>query len=183
MNTNPRFGGTLPLELLKAHPTPYFLETGTSNCAGVETARHIDYERIYTIDVDRLCWFDAVGRYHEVSRITPLCGDSSFWLRALVSILDKPTTFWLDAHDDGGPCGMKRCPIIDELYHIGVSGISGHVILIDDRRCFGSPDGWAPNITEAQVREAILQINPNYQIAIADSLQFPQDIIVARLPK
>lgn len=181
MNTNPRFGATLPLSLLKEHPTPYFLETGTSNCAGVETARQCGYERIYTIDIDYSCYEDAFKRYANDKTVVPVWCDTSMWMP--IFALDKPTTFWLDAHDDGGPRGRKQCPIMDELYYIGMSEIAGHVILIDDRRCFGSEEGWAPNITETQVREAILQINPTYQISVVDSLQFREDIIVATLPK
>lgn len=179
MNHNPRFGATLPLNLLKEHQTPYFFETGTSNCAGVETARQCGYERIYTVDIDYDCWNDARTRYANDKTVIPVWCDTSMWMPILA--LDKPTTFWLDAHDDGGPKGRKRCPILDELYYIGMSEIKGHVILVDDRRCFGSPEHWAPDIFEHQVREAILQINLNYKISIADSLSFPQDIIVATL--
>lgn len=184
MSTNPRAGGTLPLALLAAHPTAYFVETGTSAGHGLATARSLTppYELIHTIDIDRSCWLDAANRYADEPRIYPFCGDTSRLLAILMPLLDKPTTFWLDAHDDGGPRGLKRCPLLDELAAIATSPIKEHVILIDDRRCLGAPDVWAPDITEADVRAALLRIRSDYAITLADSVCFPQDIIVAAPP-
>lgn len=94
--------------------------------------------------------------------------------------IDKPCTFWLDAHVDGGPCGEKRCPLLDELDFIK-SANTGlvHNILCDDRRCLGN-NWWGKGILEKDVIRKIKEINSKYTIKYEDG-HVPADIIAAKV--
>jgi hypothetical protein len=76
----------------------------------------------------------------HLQNIEFLFGDSRVVLQAVVSTIDDPAMFWLDAHW----CSMDsygsdhRCPIIDEIKLIRSTGIE-HYIFIDDARLFASP--------------------------------------------
>jgi hypothetical protein len=57
--------------------------------------------------------------------------------------LREPALFWLDGHYSGGFTGMgaKETPIVEEVEAIFAHEQKGHVLLIDDARCFGTlPD-------------------------------------------
>ncbi len=52
--------------------------------------------------------------------------------------------FWLDGHYSAGVTAIGECdtPVMDELRHIFQSEITGHVVIIDDARCFGNGSGY-----------------------------------------
>jgi hypothetical protein len=58
------------------------------------------------------------------------------------------------------------------------SSCKNHTILIDDRRLLGTDEFMF--ITEDQIREKLLEINPDYEITYEDGYQ-ANDIIVARI--
>ena len=60
--------------------------------------------------------------------------------------IDKPAVFWLDGHYSAGftARGEKDSPILEELEHILAAPNRGHVILIDDARCFGHAESYPP---------------------------------------
>lgn len=75
--------------------------------------------------------------------MTLLHGDSGKLLPEVVDKLKAPALFWLDGHYSCGLTakGALETPIRAELQAIFSSAITGHVILIDDVRCFdGSHD-------------------------------------------
>jgi hypothetical protein len=63
--------------------------------------------------------------------------------------LDQPALFWLDGHYSSGETakGDKDTPIYEELKHILNFPGQGHVIVIDDARCFGNAPDY-PDIEE-----------------------------------
>jgi len=63
--------------------------------------------------------------------------------------LQQPALFWLDGHYSGEVTakGDKNTPIYEELTHIWNAPDLGHVILIDDARCFGREAGY-PSLEE-----------------------------------
>ncbi len=74
-------------------------------------------------------------------------------------------------------------PVLKELQIIGNHPIKTHTLLIDDRRQVGTAD--FDYVTEAQIRTAILSINPAYQFSYDTgsdaAAMFIDDIIVARV--
>jgi hypothetical protein len=74
-------------------------------------------------------------------------GDSSEVLAREVPGLGRPTTFWLDAHDDSD--AHRPTPVCAEVEAIlrALGGIGEHVILIDDVRMFGLPGRWGEHMT------------------------------------
>ena len=194
---------SLNAEVLLKHKTnDLFIETGTYVGWGIEAALNAGYREIHSIELyepfyrhckQRFCAFGYVNLYH---------GDSSADLKEILNQIDRPATFWLDAHLD---CLIKEriepdvpIPLLHELSIIAQSPIKNHTILIDDRRLLGNkiepvPEGsleeklmegyedmWVP-ITEELVNEALMKINPGYQILIEDSPSVKQDIIVAKI--
>jgi prepilin-type processing-associated H-X9-DG protein len=105
-------------------------------------------------------------------------GDTFELMPGIISnYIDKTCTFWLDAHQDFGPGGVKKCPLIEELEYIKSSPLE-HKLLIDDRRMFGI--WWGEGINEELIVSKIKELNPNYNISYADG-HIADDIIVAKI--
>ena len=81
--------------------------------------------------------------------------------------LQQPALFWLDGHYSAGDTarGEKDTPLYEELEQILRAPDLGHVIVIDDARCFGSDPAYPtlPALT-AYVRSR----RPEVEIAVAD---------------
>jgi hypothetical protein len=170
---------TLKHNVLQKYLNPYFVETGTSYGGGLTVAVQFDFEKIFSIEINKELQESNIvnfQNYIQTNRMELLIGDSLLELQKLIPSLDKPTTFWLDAHVDAGPVGIKLCPILEELDAIKTSLIKNHTILIDDMRCFGTH--WGTGITIDMLLEKIKEINPNYKILYEDG-HTPSDILVA----
>jgi hypothetical protein len=108
-------------------------------------------------------------------------GDTFQVFGDVVAKVDKQATFWLDAHWDGGPVGVYKCPLPFELQNLMQHPIRTHTILIDDRRLFGQVGStWGENINEESIINSLIDINPNYKILYEDG-HVPNDIIVAKV--
>ena len=122
---------TLTQEVLSKYKNPYFLETGTANGESVKLALSQGFEKIFSIEIDSILqqqnkkFFETLLNEQKMELIT---GDSLIELKKIVPRLDKPTTFWLDAHVDGGPSGIKKCPLGGELVAIAISNIKTHTM-------------------------------------------------------
>jgi hypothetical protein len=93
--------------------------------------------------------------------------------------IDQPALFWLDGHYSAGVTakGEKDTPIYEELNQILSSKDKGHVIIIDDARCFGTDPNY-PSIKE--LIDFIKSIRINLDIVIQDDcilITPSQDII------
>jgi hypothetical protein len=174
---------TLKKEVLEKYISPYFFETGTSGGEGVKIALEVGFEKIFTVEIDEVQYNRVKEIYQkEISegRLFMFLGDSFVVMpEILEKFIDKQCTFWLDAHVDGGPTGVKRCPLLDELDYIKKYSHLNHKILIDDRRCFGG-NWWGKGITEQMVIEKIKDLNNDYKISYEDGC-VPNDVITAIL--
>ncbi len=115
-----------------------FIETGTyrGDTAAWAAQR---FAQVTTIELSPTYHARAVERFRTTPNVTPLLGDSASVLRRVVSSLEKPAVFWLDAHWMGGDSASgNECPILDELAAIDTSVVP-HVILVDDARLFCAP--------------------------------------------
>lgn len=115
-----------------------FVETGTH--LGDTVAYVAQDRQVYatSIELDDAYYQAASRRFAGYQNVTILHGDSGLILPQLVRQLSEPALFWLDGHYSGGVTGKGEIdtPISAELSAILDSGIKGHVILIDDVRCF-----------------------------------------------
>jgi hypothetical protein len=172
---------TLPKEVLLKYLNPYFLETGTANADCVRLALEIGFEKIYSIELDNTLQNENIIKYQSQindGKIKLINGDSLWELTNLIPELDKPTTFWLDAHVDFGPMGTKKCPLYEELSSIKMSNIKTHTILIDDMRILGGH--WGEGISIEGLKDKLLEINSEYKFTFEDGFA-PNDILVAYL--
>jgi len=170
---------TLKNNVLKKYLNSYFVETGTSDGGGLTVALQFDFEKIFSIEINKdLQDSNTINfqNYIKDKKLELIVGDSLLELQKLIPGLDKPTTFWLDAHVDNGPVGIKLCPILEELDAIKNSSIKNHTIMIDDMRCFGI--NWGAGISIDMLLEKVKEINPNYKILYEDG-HVPNDILVA----
>lgn len=172
---------TLSKEVLSKYLNPYFLETGTANGDCVRLALEIGFEKIFSIELDEILQKENIQTYQSFineGKINLITGDSLWELFNIIPSLDKPTTFWLDAHQDFGPVGTKRCPLYEELSSIKMSEIKTHTILIDDMRMLGH--WWGEGISVDELKKRILEINPNYKFTFENGFA-PNDILAAYL--
>jgi len=115
------------------------VETGTYYGDMVDAMKHA-FEHIYSIELSEALYQRASERFRKFSHIRLIQGDSGIELGNLVGTIDKPALFWLDGHYSAGETakGEKETPVFEELGHIFSTPDQGHVILIDDARCFGT---------------------------------------------
>jgi len=113
-----------------------FVETGTH--LGDTTqfmAKH--GLRCTTIELDQILAARARARFEAASEdITLLVGNSSDLLPQVVSELDGPALFWLDAHFSSGTTAGAGAspPLVDELTLVLQHRQYGHCIAVDDAR-------------------------------------------------
>ena len=172
---------TLSKEVLLKYLNPYFLETGTADADCVRLALEVGFEKIISIELNETLQNENIQNHQKLindGKVELVTGDSLWEIINIIPKLDKPTTFWLDAHVDFGPMGTKRCPLYEELSAISTSSIKTHTILIDDMRILGGH--WGEGISVIGLKEKLLEINPNYKFTFEDG-HAPNDILVAYL--
>jgi hypothetical protein len=171
---------TLSKTVLEKYPNDIFVETGTLYGESVRLAIACGFKKIYSIEINP----DLVqsnrqqfAEYIERGQVEIIEGDTFIVFPELIKRLDGRTTFWLDAHWDGGPMGVVKCPLPMELDAISQHAIKNHTIMIDDRRCFGIGN-WGAGIVESEIITKVKDINPLYEIAYENGC-IPDDIITA----
>jgi len=157
-------------EYAKKYCLRLLIETGTSLGDMVESMRHY-FDRIYSIELSNDLHHKAQERFTGIDNIQIILGDSGTELEKLVKMIDRPALFWLDGHYSGGDTarGKKDTPVLDEIGHILNSSDRGHVIIIDDARCFGTDPAY-PSIEE--LSEVIRSRRSDLDIAVqGDSIR------------
>ncbi|MBM9538576.1 hypothetical protein [Desulfobulbus alkaliphilus] len=142
------------------------IETGTYYGDMVEAMKGY-FSRIYSIELSKELYEKANRKFAGDNRISIIYGDSGIELGELISNLHEPALFWLDGHYSAGVTakGDKDTPIYEELKHIFSSSQKGHVIIIDDARCFGRDPAY-PSINE--LSEFIKSNISNVKIEVKD---------------
>lgn len=129
---------------IKRYQISEFIETGThlgDTLAYIARDRRIHCRSIELADD----LFDkAFHRFQHWPNVDIYKGDSGSVLPLLVRSLAQPALFWLDGHYSGGLTakGDVDTPISAELRAVLQSSVKGHVILIDDARCFCGSSGY-----------------------------------------
>lgn len=171
---------TLTKNVLEKYTNPIFFETGTYLGDSVKLALDTGFEKVISIEINKELQDrneELFKKEIELENVQLFLGDTLVIMGDIIKNIDKPTTFWLDAHFDFGVCGEKKCPLYEELDFISQSPIKNHTILIDDVRCFGVGN-WGKEISVEQITEKIKKINPEYKITFEDGF-IPNDILVA----
>ena len=135
-------------EYAKRYDLRVLVETGTYFGDMVEVMK-ADFDRIYSVELSRELHEKAMMRFKGIDHIKLIHGDSSIELERIMAKINQPTLFWLDGHYSAGVTarGVKDTPIYEELRHILNASDRGHVIIVDDARCFGTDSAY-PSIEE-----------------------------------
>ena len=155
-------------QFAKQFGTRTLVETGTFRGEMIHAMRRT-FDNIYSIELDPVLFNEARVRFAKFSHITILQGDSGAVLSDLLKRIDEPCLFWLDGHWSDGPTarGSKETPIMEESLSILGHRCKGHVILIDDARCF---TGEADYPTIAQLKDIYCGNRPDLAFDVADDI-------------
>jgi hypothetical protein len=153
-------------EYSKKYNIRILIETGTHLGDMVEAMR-TDFERIYSIELSKELYERAVMRFKGADNVELIQGDSGSELKKILDRIQQPAIFWLDGHYSGGvtAIGASATPVLAELRHILDSPYTGHVIIIDDARCFGKDPSY-PSMNE--LSKFIISLRPNVDIVVQD---------------
>ena len=153
-------------EFTSKYQLKILVETGTYYGDMVEAMKGT-FDQIYSIELSEKLYEKAKKRFKKEKTIELIQGDSGAKLANLIDKIDKPTLFWLDGHYSAGITaqGDKDTPIYAELTHIFNAQDTGHVIIIDDARCFGTDPAYT---SIEELRQFILSKNSNASITIED---------------
>ncbi len=154
--------------LARRFRTRIFVETGTYRGNMLEALKY-RFDQLYSIELSQPLHEAARQRFQGDRQIRLLQGDSGEVLPTVIAELQEPALFWLDGHYSEGVTakGSKETPIQEELEHIFGSKVSGHVVVIDDARCFGSEPDYP---TLEQVRDLAAKHSYDYSVE-ADSIR------------
>jgi len=112
------------------------VETGTYYGEMVAPMRK-HFDRIYSIELDPKLAEVSRRRFAGDPSITVLEGDSQVLVPQVVAELNAPALFWLDAgYYPMPPVQGDLSRLLSELRAILASPVAGHVVLMDDARCF-----------------------------------------------
>ncbi len=161
----PRFKQHLVAAYAKRFAREVLVETGTF-LGDMLFAVRDSFRTIYSIELDPWLYRRARRRFGRYRHIHLVPGNSSEMLPFVLSRIDRPALFWLDAHQmAGGVRGFQVTPVARELEQILLDD-RDDVILIDDARLFtgiGYP-------TIDQVRERILAQRPGCAFEVEDDV-------------
>lgn len=146
-----------------------FIETGTAGGLMINAVKNT-FSKIISIELDDILFKNAKNNFADYSNITLVHGDSGEKLTEILSTMNEPALFWLDAHysGEGTAKGEVETPIIRELQTIFSRKNRRDVVLIDDARCF---DGTHDYPTSQQIQNFVA----NYEYL---SFKVERDIMV-----
>jgi hypothetical protein len=144
------------------------IETGTYLGTMIEATKN-NFARIFSIELDPTLYERARQRFVHLHHVTLFQGDSSNVLPQILTQVDSPSLFWLDAHYSGGITakGDLDTPIMSELRLIFEHSLTGHVILIDDARAFIGQDGYP---TLEDLKDYVLHQSHTHVVSVLDDV-------------
>lgn len=165
---------TLTHHILGNYKSDVFVETGTYQGGGVDCAILAQFSKIISIERNPAFLKGNLDKFNKRENVELICGNTEKILYEIIAKINCRITFWLDAHDIGGP----YCPLLKEIEQIARHKIKNHIILIDDRIVFRH---WG--FTEHDVISMLKKINPKYEFNFIDSKLRRADIMTAVVPK
>src|SRR4030095_1836837 len=144
--------------------TSIFVETGTYVGDMVHAVRK-QFSRIISFELHQTPCAQGQKRSAADSHVEIIHGDSGKLLGDYLNSIDQPCLFWLDGHYSGGVTakGALFTPIKNELDSILSHPIEGHVVLIDDARCFTGDDDY-PTLDE--LRTFVAERKPGWLFTV-----------------
>ena len=126
----------------------HFLETGTYLGDTLDYFSRTGIQ-CTSIELSHELYEAACKRFIKRSNVKLLQGDSGERLPFILQNINEPTLFWLDGHYSAGITAKAKThtPIVDEINAILAHPIKGHIILIDDARCFNGTNDY-PHLDE-----------------------------------
>jgi hypothetical protein len=171
------------VEFFRQFTSRYFVETGTYRGCGVEMALAAGFSVIHSVELSEAHQTRNRLKFARYPDVHLYQGESADHLGAILQSIDAPAVFWLDAHFSGDDTakGPETSPLLKELELIKRHPIKEHIILVDDRRHCGTV--YFDHVTEKQIREMILTINPGYTFShrtgSTAQAEFQNDVLVA----
>jgi len=167
----------LVMDYAKRFSIETFIETGTYKGEMVHAIAP-NVKQVYSIELDEKLYILARERFKDSPNIRLLWGDSGKILPDILIDIKEPCLFWLDAHYSGGITakGETNTPILKELSTI-LDSPYGHVILIDDARCYVGDD--YPTIET--IRGIVHKARPGWSFEIKDDIIriYPQEDFIS----
>ena len=153
-------------EYAERYELKVFVETGTYRGDMVQAMKPL-FDKIYSIELGDELFAKAQRRFEQDTHVELIHGDSGKELGRIMERLQQPALFWLDGHYSAGDTarGEKDTPLYEELEQILRAPDLGHVIVIDDARCFGSDPAYP---TLPALRAYVRSRRPEVEIAVAD---------------
>jgi hypothetical protein len=148
----------------KTFNTQILIETGTYLGDMVHAMRKT-FSKIFSFELDQTLADQARERFANDNHIQIIQGDSGKLLGEHIANINEPCLFWLDGHYSGGITakGALETPIKNELTAILSHPVDGHVILIDDARCFTGENDY-PTIDD--LKSFVAARKPNHQFSV-----------------
>jgi hypothetical protein len=145
-------------EYARKYDISTFVETGLLLGDMIEAVKS-DFKRVFSIELDGERYQRATERFEKDRHVELIQGDSGKEIANVLNRLDRPTVFWLDAHDVHG----YQTAVYDELASILDAPDLGHIVLIDDARLFGWFEAYG---TVDELKELVLARRPDLDIAV-----------------
>jgi len=148
----------------KTFNTNILIETGTY-LGDMVHAMKKSFSRIISFELDQTLAAQAQERFASDDHIQIVQGDSGKLLGDYLATINEPCLFWLDGHYSGGITakGSLETPIKNELTAILSHPVEGHVILIDDARCFTGENDY-PTLDE--LRNFVAERKPDHKFSV-----------------
>jgi hypothetical protein len=147
---------------------PILIETGTFHGDTIY-ATMSSFRKVFSIELSDELYKLALIRFKKDKKVTILHGDSGQVIEGMLKEITEKCLFWLDGHYSAGNTakGDLNTPIIKELIHILNHKVKGHVMLIDDARCFNGTDDYP---TIEYLKDFVKQYDPRLQFFVEDDI-------------
>ena len=167
---------------LEIYLSDVYIETGILYGESIQKALNLGFKKIYAIDINPEFVAGNRTRFKkeiEQEKLLIFEGASTDILPQILKTIDTKSTFFLDAHDLDYKGIHKtkfdksyECPILTEIQIISEHNIKNHIIMIDDIKMIVNNFGWANgyNISLEQIKNKILEINPNYKFDLFEEI-------------
>lgn len=144
--------------------TNILIETGTY-LGDMVHAMKKSFSKIISFELDQTLAAEAQQRFANDNHVRIVQGDSGKLLGDYLATIDEPCLFWLDGHYSGGITakGALETPIKNELTAILSHPVNGHVILIDDARCFTGENDY-PTLDE--LKNFVAERKPDHKFSV-----------------
>lgn len=142
----------------------FFIETGSADGDGIQSALNAGFEKIYSIELSSSLYDKVVSRFSDQKNVNLINGSSETELPKVLSTVNEPFLLWLDAHASGGQ-------YIGELMHNylpkEISAILNYsslfensVIMIDDMNYYYEDKEFI-----SKIEKLVNELKPNGKIS------------------